>query len=337
VVSPARPVRGDAQVSSYLYSIARRVAANARRTAQRNDRRHQALRYNVTASPPDPEEVVAERQAEFAFGRAIAGLPPKLREVYLLSTVDGLTAQQIGLALGLSANTVSSRIRLTRARLQAELRDQLPAANREHAAEPVAEARSRVWAMLVPLLPRESAAIEAGRATPMLALAGAIGLVAVLVITVLGRPAPAPAVPAGVPATRRADVTAAIAAPPASEPAPQPAPQPPAASQLAAPPRDGDDTLAHEARMLAVAQRRLRDGDPDAALAQLRLHAMRFAAGALADERDALIAAALCQRGEHAAGRAAAAELAARAPGSTALSTARVACESAVRAANESR
>ena len=89
------------------------------------------------------------------------------------------------------------------------------------------------------------------------------------------------------------------------------------------------DPLAREARILATAQRRLRDGDPDAALVQLRIHATRFAAGALAEERDALIAAALCQRGEVVAGRDAATQLAARAPTSAALATAWVACESA--------
>ena len=61
------------------------------------------------------------------------------------------------------------------------------------------------------------------------------------------------------------------------------------------------------------------------------MHATRFADGALAEERDALIAAALCQRGELVAGRAAAQELAARAPGSAALATARVACEADTR------
>lgn len=322
--------RGDAQVSSYLYSIARRVAANVRRTAQRTERRHQALLvgdyYDGDRAAPDPEEAVADRQAAAAFRRAVAGLPPKLREVYLLSAQDGLTAQQIGLALGLSANTVSSRIRLTRARLESELRAQLPDAFPHEPAGPVAEARSRVWALLLPLLPRESAAVEAGRAAPLLALAAAVGLVAVLVLAALRSPVAGP--PRG-PVARAPGAAAPVSSGPAL-PAPEPVQVQEAPAPAPAPVRvsaDAGDALAREARMLAAAQRRLRGGDPDAALSQLRLHATRFADGVLAEERDALIAAALCQRGERALGLAATDELAARAPGSAALSTARAACD----------
>ena len=316
--------RGDAQVSSYLYAIARRVAANVRRTARRTERRHQALEihHEHARDSPGPEQAVADRQAAAAFHRAVTGLSSKLREVYLLSAQDGLTAQQIGLALGLSANTVSSRIRLARARLVAELRDQLPGVFTQDPDEPVQEARGRVWAMLVPLLPREQVAREAGRAAPLLVLTAALGLAAALIIPVLLRaPADGPTRPppaaAPMPLVPASNIPAAPEPPPAQRPVLAPTPAP--SNQV--------DSLAREARIVAAAQRHLRDGDPDAAIEQLRQHATRFAHGALAHERDALIAAALCQRGELASGLAAADDLAARAPASSALSAARAACE----------
>ena len=314
--------RGESQVSTYLHAIARRVAANTRRTVWRTERRYQALMHDAPRPAPSPEELVAQHQTAEAFQRAVAGLPNKLREVYLLAVKDGLSAQQIGLALGMSSNTVSSRIRLTRARLAAELRVEPPA--RADGADGADDARGRVWAMLVPLLPRESAARHSQHATPHLALAAALAATVALVATItaaflggeLARPVtttPGRSTPASVAAP-----ASVVAAPPA------PAPRSPA------PTRQGDDDrLAREARMLAAAQRHLREGAPEAALTQLRLHATRFADGALAEERDALLAAALCQGGDFAAGRAATQELAARAPTSAALATARVACEAA--------
>ena len=66
--------RGEAQVASYLYAIARRVAANVRRTAWRTERRHQALAHRVEAPSPTPEEDLSQRQTAAAFHRAVAGL-----------------------------------------------------------------------------------------------------------------------------------------------------------------------------------------------------------------------------------------------------------------------
>ncbi len=306
--------RGESQVSTYLHAIARRVAANTRRTVWRTERRHQALMHDVERRPPSPEELVADHQTAERFHRAVAGLPSKLREVYLLAVKDGLSAQQIGLALGMSSNTVSSRIRLTRARLAAQLHVDPPAEASE-------AARARVWAMLVPLLPRESAAMQPQHTTPLLALAAAVALVATITAVLLGGGSAGPVLAT----SRRPTPVSVVAAAPvvADRSAPQRSPP----VQGAAPRQTDDDRLAREARMLAAAQRHLRDGAPAAALAQLRVHASRFADGALAQERDALIAAALCQGGEVEAGRAAAQDLAARAPTSAALATARVACE----------
>lgn len=306
--------RGESQVGTYLHAIARRVAANVRRTAWRTERRHQALTLHVERPPPDPEETVAQRQTAVSFARAVDGLPGKLREVYLLAVQDGLTAQQIALALGVSANTVSSRIRLSRARLAAELRLGPPGAG-----EPSAEARQRVWAVLIPLVSQLPTAPGPGRLAPLLALA-----VSVVLAVSIG-------VARGGSSHDEATPPTVTSAPRAAVPAPSAAPERPTLlpAKVAPRPRDIGDPLAREARILATAQRRLRDGDPDAALVQLRIHATRFAAGALAEERDALIAAALCQRGEVVAGRDAATQLAARAPTSAALATAWVACESA--------
>ncbi len=302
--------RGDAQVSSYLYAIARRVAANMRRSAKREERRHHTLQHHRPDNPvPTPEDTFAKDQTAAAFAQALAKLPPKLHDVYRLSVQEGLTAQQVGVALGISANTVSSRLRLTRNRLVAELNP---------ADAPSDAARTRVWLALVPLVAHiaaPSAAAASARTTPMLAVAAVVTTVATLALLL----APQPAAVSQAPVDPRAPATILPNAPPPVAAK--------ATAQVRPPPPEAEDPLAREARLLATAQRFLRAERLDAAMTTLRRHAQVFPNGVLADERDALIAAAWCQGGELEKGRAAAIALAKRAPTSSALATAQTACQ----------
>jgi hypothetical protein len=80
-----------------------------------------------------------------------------------------------------------------------------------------------------------------------------------------------------------------------------------------------------ELALLARAQRALRDGDPEGALAAAREHASRFADGALSEERGAIVALANCRLGR---GSAEARAFLARSPASPLAARVRKECGS---------
>ena len=63
---------------------------------------------------PDPaalaDEVLAERQDMQELDRAVARLPPKLKEALLLTAFDGLSQQEAGEILRVSAKTIETRV-----------------------------------------------------------------------------------------------------------------------------------------------------------------------------------------------------------------------------------
>lgn len=99
---------------SWLFGIARRVAQTHRRGTARAERK---LRVVPAAEPgPAPDEVVARNEEIEMVDRFITSLPDKLRDVFVLSEVEGMPAPEIASALDLKVNTVYSRIRLARER-----------------------------------------------------------------------------------------------------------------------------------------------------------------------------------------------------------------------------
>lgn len=98
---------------SWLYGIVRRVAADHRRSQTRHERKLDAL-----PEPPRPRDVeaeVAERELIAALERALAELEPGPRDAFVLSELEGMTAKEIGDAMGANPNTVASRLRAARA------------------------------------------------------------------------------------------------------------------------------------------------------------------------------------------------------------------------------
>lgn len=59
---------------------------------------------------PSPEDTVIARQNVRSIGEAIAALPPRAREVFVLARIDGLTYVEIGAKLGISPKTVFSHM-----------------------------------------------------------------------------------------------------------------------------------------------------------------------------------------------------------------------------------
>ena len=99
------PARGE--LSSFLIGVARkfllRRGQSDRRLVPLDERAHQAPEY------PDDEPNGVE-----ALRAAIAGLPPRYREVVVLFDLEGLTYEEVAAAVGCATGTVRSRLHRAR-------------------------------------------------------------------------------------------------------------------------------------------------------------------------------------------------------------------------------
>ena len=98
---------------AWLFSTARRLAANARRARRRAASRTAAW---VPAQPPAPDAAVQRREAAAVVERFTAGLSEPARTVFELSEVGGLSGPEIADRLGLGLDTTYSHIRRVRLR-----------------------------------------------------------------------------------------------------------------------------------------------------------------------------------------------------------------------------
>jgi RNA polymerase sigma-70 factor (ECF subfamily) len=113
-LDPTRDVR------SWLWGIARRVAHTHVRAATRAQRKHDDA--PAPAAPPIPDAQLERRERAEIVERFVAKLSDKLRDVFVLSEIEGLAAPAIAEALDLELNTVYSRVRLARERFARTLR-----------------------------------------------------------------------------------------------------------------------------------------------------------------------------------------------------------------------
>ena len=107
---------GRGAPTSWLYSIARGVAANHRRGEARAQRRLRVV--SGPAAAASPEEVVGRADAAQQVRRFLAELDPDQREVFVLADIEGLSGPQIAEALGINVNVGYSRLRLARRKFQ---------------------------------------------------------------------------------------------------------------------------------------------------------------------------------------------------------------------------
>jgi RNA polymerase sigma-70 factor (ECF subfamily) len=111
---------GGAEAIPWLYGVARRLIANQRRGQGRRRRLERGLRP-LTAATLDPGEL-----AEAAdMTRIVIGASRRLREddqeILRLAAWEGLSHEQIAIALGCTENAAALRLRRARQRLRKEL------------------------------------------------------------------------------------------------------------------------------------------------------------------------------------------------------------------------
>ena len=106
----------DASVRSWLFGIARRVAADLHRGNRRLRRRLEAV-PEAPPVPPLDEEVSRAEAADFV-RRFLDRLDDGHRMVFVLADVEGLTAPEISDAMQIPVNTVYSCLRSTRKKFE---------------------------------------------------------------------------------------------------------------------------------------------------------------------------------------------------------------------------
>jgi RNA polymerase sigma-70 factor, ECF subfamily len=97
---------------AWLFGVARRVAADHRRSRDRHARKLAAL--PELAAPQPIDERVDDHVRLNAVAAAIAQLSPDRRAVYTLAELEGMSAPEIAEALELKLNTVYSKLRRAR-------------------------------------------------------------------------------------------------------------------------------------------------------------------------------------------------------------------------------
>ncbi|WP_447975399.1 RNA polymerase sigma factor [Nitrospira sp. Kam-Ns4a] len=124
--------RGDAQLSTWLYTIATRACLRMRRKRKGEPERELSLEEFIPTSegefrlqvPTDglsPEEALANKQLRRALHLAIQKLPPKYRLVLILRDMEGLSAKEVGSIMGLTERAVKSRLHRARLFVRREL------------------------------------------------------------------------------------------------------------------------------------------------------------------------------------------------------------------------
>ena len=115
--------RGDASLSTWLYTIARRFCAKQRRRFAPEAHRSNdpAALDQIPASTPDPEVRTRQLETRRALARSLASIDPGMREVLILRDIEGLTAPEVAAITGLSVPAVKSRLHRARAALGARV------------------------------------------------------------------------------------------------------------------------------------------------------------------------------------------------------------------------
>lgn len=107
----------EVPIRSWLFGITRRVAADTRKRLQRIQARTEARADADRLG--DAVDAAARVEASDFVARFLEQLDEDKRMVFVLADIEGLTAPEIGAALGVNLNTIYARLRAARLRFQA--------------------------------------------------------------------------------------------------------------------------------------------------------------------------------------------------------------------------
>ncbi len=115
---------GGAELRTWLYAIALRIARKYRERARRAPASLEAAREHTPELPaaPDTSTESALAQERLALARrALASLDDDKREVFVLARIEGMSAPEIAEVVGVPLNTIYSRLRAARLAFDAEI------------------------------------------------------------------------------------------------------------------------------------------------------------------------------------------------------------------------
>jgi len=124
--------RGDAQVSTWLYTIASRACLRMRRRRKGAPERELSLdefiptsegefRLQIPVDGLSPEEALQNKELRQALDIAIDKLPKKYKMVLVLRDMEGLSAKEVGTVMNVSERAVKSRLHRARLFIRREL------------------------------------------------------------------------------------------------------------------------------------------------------------------------------------------------------------------------
>jgi RNA polymerase sigma-70 factor (ECF subfamily) len=126
--------RGDADLKTWLFRIAVNESRNRFRWWKRRNRHNtisldaptaagseQSLHETLSGSSANPEENALRQEREAALKKALRSLPDIFREAIILCDIEGLSYEEISVALEINIGTVKSRIARGRDELRRKL------------------------------------------------------------------------------------------------------------------------------------------------------------------------------------------------------------------------
>jgi RNA polymerase sigma-70 factor (ECF subfamily) len=138
--------RGEAALSTWLYTVARNGCLRRRRRSKFAPVREESLETlgagqldALVAPTRSPDQQLVDQEQRDSLDAALDTLDPGQREVLVLRDVEGLTAAEVATVMGLSVDAVKSRLHRARVALRRELAPVLAPAPPEAAAAPDVE------------------------------------------------------------------------------------------------------------------------------------------------------------------------------------------------------
>ena len=124
--------RGEARVSTWLYTIASRACIRMRRKRKGEPEYELSLEEFVPTSEGEfrlqipmeglsPEEALQNKELRHALDQAIEKLPQKYRMALVLRDMEGLSTKEVGTIMGLNERAVKSRLHRARLFVRREL------------------------------------------------------------------------------------------------------------------------------------------------------------------------------------------------------------------------
>ncbi len=125
-----RKFRGDCNICTWLARIVLNEALGRRRKPDivghiSLDDYQRARSLPLADKQPDPERMVAQREIHRLLERAIDDLPRGFRMVLVMRTLEGMSIEETASLLGISPQTVKTRLHRARALLRTRLEEEI--------------------------------------------------------------------------------------------------------------------------------------------------------------------------------------------------------------------